>query len=66
MLHVVQGILCTVQNMPKTTPFGDKNDVSWNEVWFQEEAEVCVAALQAPGQLGGSTSFNELAPKIIF
>ena len=41
-MHVVQGILCTVQNMPKTTPFGDKNDVSWNEVWFQEEAEVCV------------------------
>ena len=43
MLHVVQGSLCTVQNMPKMTTFGDKNAVFWNEVWFQEEAEACVA-----------------------
>ena len=41
------GGLCTVQNMPKMTTFGDKNDAFWNEVWFREEAEACVAAKES-------------------
>ena len=44
----------------------DKGFKAKIETWDDGEKYKFSGPLQAPGQLGGSTSFNELGPKITF